>query len=55
MTRIFFLHIISFSAVDKNVLTGDLMYVYLKYAMVSMVPVAIGSILVAYVEVKSFG
>lgn len=40
-------------AVDKNVLTGDLYVPYLKYAMVSAIPVAIGSFLVAYVEVNS--
>lgn len=41
---------ISISAVDKNVLSGDLYVPYLKYAMVSAIPVAIGSWMVAYIE-----
>lgn len=43
-------HSFQFSAVDKNVLTGDLYVPYLKYAMVSAIPVAIGSWMVAYIE-----
>lgn len=39
-----------FSAVDKNVLSGDLYVPYLKYALVSAIPVAIGAYMVAYVE-----
>lgn len=48
-------YICSLLAVDTNVLTGDLYVPYLKYALVSAIPVAIGSFLVAYIEPVAAG
>lgn len=47
-------HDILFAEVDLNILTGDLYVPYLYYALVSAIPVMIGSFLVAYVEVSDF-
>lgn len=46
------LHLIFILAVDYNVISGDLYVPYVYYALVSAIPVAIGSFLVAYIEVK---
>lgn len=40
------------SVVDYNVLNGDLYVPYLYYALLSAIPVAFGSILIAYIEVN---
>lgn len=50
INREFFVH----TAVDYNVLYGDLYVPYLYYAATNIIPVAIGSILVTYVEVLFF-
>lgn len=39
-------------AVDRSVIDGDLFQPYLCYVLTNIVPVAIGSFLVAYVEVR---
>lgn len=37
---------------DYNVVNGDLYVPYLLYALTNAIPVAIGAILVAYIEVS---
>lgn len=42
------------TAVDHNVLNGNLYVPYLFYVLTNIIPVAFGSILVAYVEVSIY-
>lgn len=46
------LFVVYYIAVDHNVLYGDLYVPYLYYALLSAIPVAFGSILIAYIEVN---
>lgn len=43
-----------FPAVDDNVLNGDLFIPYLYYALINAITVAVGAVLVTFVEVSKY-
>lgn len=45
----------SFTAVDDNVMKGDLFIPYMYYLLTNAIPVMIGSFLVTFIEVNDMG